>query len=284
MRLPAPLTMLTLPAAALLAISGCKPEATPSVQNRQTPAPPAHPDAPAAVAKPAAIVAPARPQALQHKDDLYEFDYKWPAEAAAIPDLNNWFTANGRKIERETKQQARSDQAEAKKSNFPYNPYSYQEDFKTLADTPRMLVLLSDGYTYSGGAHGMPVNTAVLWDRQAQKRIATAAIIDVPRLVAVGKRRFCAALDKARAEKRGAQGNDGMLPEFTQCVDMAKELILPFSKGGKTLDTIRFQIGPYDAGPYAEGNYVIDLPVDAVLMTAVKSPYRDAFAAGTRLP
>jgi hypothetical protein len=40
---------------------------------------------------------------------------------------------------------------------------------------------------------------------------------------------------------------------------------------------VRFVIGPYDAGPYVEGSYIVDIPMTAPLMGTVAAPYRKEF-------
>ncbi|MET0137356.1 MAG: DUF4163 domain-containing protein [Sphingobium sp.] len=216
----------------------------------------------------------------------FEFSYKWPAAASAIPPLNDWLRGNGEKLLAENRAQAMADRAEAKKDGYNFPGSSYEEDYATVADTPHMLALLSEGYVYTGGAHGMPINTAILWDKAAQKRVGTGAMIDLPRFTAASRTRFCAELDKQRAEKRGEpvrHDDPNEISEFNQCVDMAKQLILPVSakgaSGGVALDIVRVVIGPYEAGPYAEGSYVIDLPMTAALLATVKPAYKAAFAA-----
>jgi hypothetical protein len=221
-------------------------------------------------------------QALTAKVDGFEFSYKWPAAAAAIPALDSWLRGNGEKIRKENQSGAMDQKAEAKKDGYPFHDYSYDEDYAVVANTPRMLVLLSNGYVYTGGAHGMPINTAIIWDKGAGKRIGTESLIPLPRLATVAKTRFCDALDKERAKRRGEpvrHDDPDQLSDFVDCVDMTKQLILPASKDGKALDTMRVVIGPYEAGPYAEGSYIIDLPMDAALLATVNTPYRDAFVA-----
>lgn len=222
------------------------------------------------------------PQALSSKAGGLDYSYKWPAEAAAIPALNIWLRGNAEKLLAENRAAAKEAQVEAKANDFPYHDYSYEEEYATVADTPRMMVLLSGGYVYTGGAHGMPIATAILWDKAAQKRLATTALIDLPRFAALAKKRFCAELDRQRAEKRGEpvrHDDPNELSDFVQCVELTKQLVLPVSKGGKALDNMRVVIGPYEAGPYAEGSYQIDLPLDAGLLATVQPRYRDVFAA-----
>ncbi|HEX7858389.1 MAG TPA: DUF4163 domain-containing protein [Sphingobium sp.] len=225
------------------------------------------------------------PQSLSTKTKNFEFSYKWPGEASAIPELNSWLKGNGEKIRADNEGEAQSEAAEAKKAGYDFTGHSYDEDYATVANTPRLLVLLSEGYVFTGGAHGMPINTAILWDKAAKKRLATATLIDIPRLATVAKKRFCDELDKQRAEKRGEpvrHDDPDQLDDFVKCVDMTKQLILPVTsdlKKSTALDMIRIVIGPYEAGPYVEGSYVIDMPVDAALLTTVKTGYRDYFAA-----
>lgn len=67
--------------------------------------------------------------------------------------------------------------------------------------------------------------------------------------------------------------------DFTKCIDPMKEVLVPTSKDGKLIDGVTVVIGPYSAGPYAEGNYDIALPVDAAMRNAIKTEYQDAFVA-----
>lgn len=222
-------------------------------------------------------------QSITAAEDGLEFSYLWPSQAVAIPELDAWLRSNGAKLRARFLKQALEDKAAAARDGWTFNDYSYQEEYRVVADTPDILVLLSDGYVYTGGAHGMPVNTAIIWDRKRRQRLAIADMIALSRLSAVGGERFCTELDRQREEKRGEpvrQGDPDQLDDFTRCVDMTKQLILPVSGQGNALDGIRVLIGPYEAGPYAEGTYVIDLPMDESLMTAVKPAYRDAFATG----
>jgi hypothetical protein len=50
------------------------------------------------------------------------------------------------------------------------------------------------------------------------------------------------------------------------------------SSNGRTFDRIGVWFGPYLAGPYAEGAYELNFPVDAAVLGAVKPAYRSAFS------
>lgn len=268
---------IVLGAGLALALAGCsggKPEQAAGQGNAAAPRAPEHNAAPPKAPPRAA------PQAITAKSDAFEFSYKWPGEAAAIPDLDQWLRGNADKLRKRGQDEAQSERGEARKSGYPFNAHSYDEGYGVVADTDRMLVLLSDGYIYTGGAHGMPINTAIIWDKAAKRRLATDALINIPLFAQLANKRFCTELNKQRVEKRGEAWDpkdSDHLEEFDRCVNMTRELMVPISAGGHVLDTIRVVISPYDAGPYAEGSYVIDLALDRALLGAVKPDYRGAF-------
>lgn len=211
--------------------------------------------------------------------DLLIFKYGWPREGAEIAPLNTWLRGNGETILKRWQAQAKRDFAASKDDGWVWRTYSYEERYAVAADTPRMLVMISDGYQYTGGAHGMPIATAIIWDKGSARRLATGQVIDVSALKRIAQARFCEILDEQRAEKRGEPVPADRPDMFDECIDIAKQMIVPVSTGGSTLDTIRVIVGPYEAGPYAEGSYVIDLPMTTDLLPAVKAGYRAAFTS-----
>ena len=58
---------------------------------------------------------------------------------------------------------------------------------------------------------------------------------------------------------------------------VSSAVLVPTSKDGRLIDSMTFVIGPYSAGPYAEGTYEVTLPVDAAMRKAIKTEYQDAF-------
>lgn len=220
----------------------------------------------------------AAPVQIASTTEMLEFSYGWPAEATRIAPLDAWFRGNGEAIQRKWQADAKQALADSKKDGWVWRTYSYEERYGAQADTPRMLVLVSDGYQYTGGAHGMPIATAVIWDKQRSKRLATGQVIDLAALKRVAEDRFCEALDMERAERRGEPVPADRPDMFDECIDITRQLVVPVSTRGGALDTIRVMIGPYEAGPYAEGSYQIDLPVTGDLLAVVRPAYRTAFA------
>jgi len=59
-----------------------------------------------------------------------------------------------------------------------------------------------------------------------------------------------------------------------------QQAIVPEAGKDGVVSLIRVVIGPYEAGPYAEGSYDIAVPVDAGVLGAIKPEYRGSFAGG----
>jgi hypothetical protein len=268
---------------ATLLLTGCEGGEADKAPNTANAANAAAPVSNMATPVPEATGAPAGNKVVSFEEGKIDFRYSWPTEAAAIPELDGWLAGNAESLKKKTVDGGRNERASAKKDDYVFNGYSYSEDWHVAADVPSLLIMQSDGYSYTGGAHGMPIVTALFWDKAKKQRLATGAIFDLPALTAGIKDRFCKALDDERGERRGAPvkaDDPDELPDFVQCVDITKQTILPVSLNGKALDTLRIVIMPYEAGPYAEGIYEIDLPVDAAVLKAVKPAYAAAFSAG----
>ncbi len=221
---------------------------------------------------------PAKAFERSEKTGLLEFAYAYPAQAAAIPALVAKFGEAMETGKADALRMARDDSASAKRSGFPFHAHSLETRWTVAADTPRFLSLQSETYVFTGGAHGMTGYEALLWDKARERETSMAAVMTSPAAFAAAIRAgFCHRLDQARAEKRGqpvVRGDD----DFTQCIDPMKEVLVPTSSDGKLIDAVTVVIGPYSAGPYAEGSYRIALPVDAAMRKAIKTEYQDGFA------
>lgn len=222
--------------------------------------------------------APAKPFERKEKTDLLEFAYSYPAAAAQIPDLVEKFAKQLTVSKADALKMAREDQKAAKSSGFPFHAHSLETHWTVKADTPRFLALESESYAYTGGAHGMTGYDALLWDKARKRETAFTAVMTSPTAFAAAIRgRFCDALDKARMEKRGEPVKRSDDDDFTKCIDPMQQVLVPTSKDGKLIDGVTVVIGPYSAGPYAEGSYDVALPVDAAMHKAIKTEYQDAF-------
>ena len=220
----------------------------------------------------------AKAVAFEQETDAYEFSYGWPARISAIPPLADRLARERDESLAELKQEAEAWQQEGEERGFSAPRYAYSKDWQVVTDLPRFLSLSAEVYSYSGGAHGMSVSDALVWDREAGKALKPSAMFlsdgAIDRAV---QNRFCDELDRQRERKRGApvvRSDDG----FNDCIaPSANGTLILGSSSGEAFDRIGFLVPPYNAGPYAEGGYEVTLPVDAALIDAVKPEYQRFF-------
>lgn len=240
----------------------------------------------AAMSQPAADAAPPEPPqtpelqpgTIKDDTDRYKFSYSWPAAVAAIPPLVALLKQESDEKLATLKKDSADWQKEGDERGFDAPPQSYSKEWKVVTDLPRFLSLSADIYTYSGGAHGMSLSDGLVWDRQAREAIAPKDMfVSAGSLDRAARTRFCEELDRQRARKRGSaviRGSDS----FSDCIaPVANSTVILGSASGQAFDRVGFLVPPYNAGPYAEGEYEVTLPVDAALIDAVKPEYQRFF-------
>lgn len=241
---------------------------------------PAADDSPAVTASATPATDDGTPEALKISEDneLFSFDYSYPAEVDAIPELRARLDTEMTDGKSKLEAQAREAREEARDQGFPYNSYAEGTEWKVVANTPRYLSLSADIYSYTGGAHPNSGSTALVWDRETKRALKPLDFFtSADALEEAVKDRFCAALDKERAKRRGEDAEMG-IDEFARCPAIGELTVLLGSSSGKGFNRIGFIADPYVAGPYAEGNYDITVPVTAEVLEVVRPAYKDAFA------
>jgi len=206
-----------------------------------------------------------------------DFRYEWSPEAVAIPQLDLRFYADAKKALAEAQKNAREDQLLAKQQKRDFNQHDYSMQWTTAGQTPRLLSLQSDIGSFEGGAHPNTSYGALLWDRAAKREIRIDSLfLRSAAFAALTRTRYCTALKAERNKRR--QGEKLDLPEFSACPKY-EELAIALvdkNKNGR-FDGIDFVASPYTAGPYAEGEYEIALPVTSQLIAGIKPDYRNSF-------
>ncbi|PCD02751.1 hypothetical protein COC42_10315 [Sphingomonas spermidinifaciens] len=220
----------------------------------------------------------ARPSRTALKTDNYSFEYSYPAEAAAIPPLARWLAGRRAALQAELDKDTAAFRKEAEVGGFDFRPYDSTTSWQVVTDTPRLLSLSAEIYVYSGGAHGSPGFDALVWDKAAGRRLAPTELFVSSEAIqrAVGTA-FCAEIDRLRQQRRGVpvvRSNDA----FNNCPDVAEATLILGSTNRQKIDRIGLLVGPYVAGPYAEGTFEVTLPVTKALIGAAKPYYRDEFA------
>ena len=214
-------------------------------------------------------------------NDLYSYEFSYPAEVGAYPELAERLSSDAAKAKAEMIADAKQDQADRAKDDYPFNPYSYGAEWKVVADLPQYLSLSNDFYTYTGGAHGNYGLEGFVWDKANQRGfkseeffVSTGALKD-----AIGKP-LCDALNKERVKKgMDPITTDGKDQIWPSCPGLDEATILVGSSNHKTFDRITVWYGPYVAGSYAEGAYELDFAMTTAMLDAVKPAYKAAFSA-----
>lgn len=223
-----------------------------------------------------------QPLKIDEKSDLLDFHLAWPSEISAIPQLATRLRAAAMTHQGELLKSAAEDRAYRAEQDFPFHGYEYSADFAVEGNTPGLLSLAESWFEYTGGAHPMHGTRALLWDRSAGREIAIADLFagGAAALDRLFQSSYCGALDKVRAEKRGpAETAPTAGDPFNQCPKFADLALTPSGKPGQPMNQIDFHADPYVAGPYAEGDYDVALPVTADLIAALKPAYRPSFKA-----
>jgi hypothetical protein len=171
---------------------------------------------------------------------------------------------------------ATSDRAYRDTQGFPFNAYQGSKIWTTAGQSDRLLSLSAAIDDYTGGAHGNHGTHGLIWDRAAGTERVFADLFASPASPStLLTQPWCKALDAERAEKRQGQKLGG---EFDACPKLSEISIVPTDADANgRFETLRLTADPYVAGPYAEGNYKVDLPFTPALIAALKPEYRASF-------
>ncbi|WP_233998136.1 DUF4163 domain-containing protein [Erythrobacter sp. QSSC1-22B] len=220
-------------------------------------------------------------RAIAESTEDFEFEYSWPGEANAIPALARLLQGRADTARAELVETTREDRATAAEADYPFRPHSFSGEWQLVADLPGWLSLSSTISTYAGGAHPNTGFDSLLWDKRAGvARDPLALFRDPQNFQNAIARRFCTMLDAERGERRGEPVDPDADDYFSACPGVEEITVLLGSSDGETFDRVGILVMPYVAGPYAEGSYEFDLPVDTALLDAVKPGYERAFSLG----
>jgi hypothetical protein len=229
----------------------------------------------ASVAAAAGHAALAAPAPVKTAD--YSFTYSYPDSAAAIPPLRAWLEQDRKRLQAGTARQAAAARRESRDGSFPFRRYELQKTWKVVTSTPRFLSLSGHIYSYTGGAHGTPASTALLWDRVARIRLEPRAVFaSLPALEKAMRPAYCARLNAERT--RRLSGPVGENSPFPDCPALKELTLLLGSSDNRRFNRIGLIADAYVAGSYAEGAYEVTLPVTPAIVRTVKPAYRPAFA------
>ena len=214
---------------------------------------------------------------IERNNAYLEFTYEYPAQAAAIPTLDHRFRLEAAKEYRRHLLLGREDKKSYRQEQRGSVTDFYSKQWAAAGETPRLLSLQYQHGTYTGGAHPNTDYGALLWDRKLNREIAvTSLFLRASAFASLIRPVYCKRLDREREKRREGEKLD--LPEFNACPKLADLAVSPVDTDKDArFDTIALVASPYLAGPYAEGEYAIDVPVTSQLIAAMKPEYRNSF-------
>ena len=244
----------------------------------EAPAPDPAPTTPPVATASATATPVSGARTVEEETDDFLFEYAYPAEAGNIPALAALLDARLVRVREGLARDSRQAREDARDNGFPFNKYSTGIGWSVVADTPRFLSLSAAISSYSGGAHGNAGFDALVWDKEAGRALEPGAFFaSTDALDAAIGPRLCDLLQRERAVRRGGEAASGGI--FDECVPLTDTTVLLGSTNGRVFNRIGVLMGPYVAGPYAEGTYEFTIPVDAAVLDVVRDEYQSAFAS-----
>jgi hypothetical protein len=212
----------------------------------------------------------------EEETNLLHFRYGWPAAAEQEPALRAQLRRRMEASRRRAVATAIGSRRDRRRMGFDYITHEYDEAWETAGSSAQLLSLTAGSFELSTGAHGFIGEDAILWDRAAHRTVETRALLGAG---LPGMRvRFCAALDRQRAEKREGDAIADPDDPFNRCPPLGDHVLAPADRDGNgRFDTLRVLIPPEAVGPYVEAEYLIDIPFDPADLAHVPDRYRPAF-------
>ena len=248
-----PLRFLLLSAAVAATLAGC---------NRDQD----EPKAPAASSDPDALVTPAdaaAPPGYESKTPYADVKLTLPDALKAHPDLHaRLYAEEVRKL----RQFAEGAQGELTEAGAATDRPKYENTVTVTAaaETGKLFSLKRTAFDYSGGAHPNTLSSGVLWDKALKRQIGLADLFRKSADLTALDQALCSALNTAKRARvpDGASITFGSKPFACPRAASTAFVLTPGTTSGKAAG-LTFLIGPYQAGPYAEGGYEIAIPTTA---------------------
>ena len=226
------------------------------------------------------LLASAVPAAAQTKvvakTATLDFSYAYPTAAARIAPLRRWLEADRVRLRTRAAGLAAEDRREAAKSGFPFHQHDASREWKVVTETPRLLSLSGESYSYTGGAHGNTALESLVWDKAKARRVDPRTMFEsaaaMQRVLGPG---WCAWL---KGERRRRLGSDPGTDDIFPCPPVSDLIVLLGSTDRRAIDRIGLVAGQYVAGSYAEGMYEMTVPVTPALLAIVRPEWQAAFA------
>lgn len=249
-----PLRLLLLTAVAAAALSACNRDREPAKA----------PDAPAPGATAAVTPADAAaPMGFEDKTPYADIRLTLPEAIKPQTDLHaRLYAEEVRKL----RQFAEGAQGELTEAGAATDRPKYENTVTVTAaaETAKLFSLKRTAFDYSGGAHPNTLSSGVLWDKALKRQIGLADLFRRGADLTALDQALCSALNTAKRARVPAGPSITFDSKPFACPRAASTafVLTPGTVPGKAAG-LTFLIGPYQAGPYAEGGYEIAVPAAA---------------------
>ncbi len=213
-------------------------------------------------------------------------ELKLPEAVKTQPDLHVRLYADSVKDLKAFVEGAQADRTEAG-GDQGMPAYESLITFDTPVETGKLFSLARSDYEFTGGAHGNTAYTGVLWDKAMKRPVTASGLLKPGVALSALDNALCAALNVEKRKRDPQAVTLTLNPKAAgdwSCPHAADTPIVlaPGTEPGKAGGLV-FLIGPYQAGPYAEGSYQVPVP-QAAIRSLLAPAYADEFAGTPLMP
>jgi hypothetical protein len=205
------------------------------------------------------------------KRETAELDFLWraPPELAEAPPLLAALRTQALESADEMQAGAVEDM-KLRPADAPKLSHFFVQDWTVAADTPALLNIRADISMYTGGAHPNHGFAVKYWDKAERREINFSDLFtDWTAAENLLTPDYCNALNAERVSRRG-EIQDGI---FDDCPPLGDQPVALVSWPGQDISGFRVLLAPYVAGPYAEGDFEIDVSMTDAVHALVKPQY-----------
>jgi hypothetical protein len=223
------------------------------------------------IAAPVSHAEKAKPYTTVTTGKLLDFRYSFPTVVGTYPALLAKILADEDAAHKQALADAQGDLEARKGQDFPFHQHQFWRDWTVTGNSFSLLSLLSRTEFFTGGAHGNHGSSALLWDEKKD------AAIELDQLVG-GSAALWKQIQPSYCRKLVAERLRRGITAATTCPKRNELTIVPVdSDFDYHFDSLRIVADPYVAGSYAEGFYIIALPMTPTLLNRIEPAYRDSF-------
>ena len=223
------------------------------------------------------LIAAAAAFHLQENGRDVDFTYDWPAQASAIPSLKTKLRSDLQRDRLRTAKNAGEDRRMAGtiQGGYAFHQHEFSRAIEFAGQSGRLASFEDNVGSFTGGAHPNSGTSALLWDRASAKEVKFKNLF-TRSPTPILQPSYCKDLAAERKEKLGNDVPDSTIWE--RCPDPLTLAVVPTDMNGNgRFERLVVTASPYAVGSYAEGEYVVTLPVTRALIQALKPEYRASF-------